>query len=46
MNITDSMRRHSANERLYLRDYLTGLQVYEDFLEEFALNSKMCEDCH
>ena len=46
MNITDSMRRHSANERVYLRDYLTGLQVYEDVLEEFVLNSKMCEDCH
>ena len=46
MNITDSMRRHSSNERIYLRDYLSGLKVYEDVLEEFVLNSKMCEDCH
>ncbi len=41
MNITDSSRRHGGNERIYLRDYLTGVRVYEDLLEEFALTSKM-----
>lgn len=46
MNISDSSRRHGGNERIYLRDYLTGVRVYEDLLEEFALTSKMCEDCH
>jgi acetylornithine deacetylase/succinyl-diaminopimelate desuccinylase-like protein len=46
MNISDSSRRHGANERIYLRDYLTGVRVYEDLLEEFALTTKICEDCH
>jgi len=46
MNITDSSRRHGPDERIYLRDYLTGVRVYEDLLEEFALTTKMCEDCH
>jgi acetylornithine deacetylase/succinyl-diaminopimelate desuccinylase-like protein len=37
MNITDSVRRHWTNERLYLRDYLRGLDLYRDVVEEFAL---------
>ena len=37
MNITDALRRHSHNERLYLRDYLDGVDLYRDVLEEFAL---------
>jgi len=37
MNITDSSRRHVADERVYLRDYLTGVALYQDLLEEFAL---------
>ena len=37
MNITDTVRRHSNNERLYLRDYLRGVELYRDVVEEFAL---------
>jgi len=46
MNITDSSRKHGPDERIYLRDYLTGVQVYNDLLEEFALTTKLCEDCY
>jgi len=35
-NITDAARRHSNDERIYLRDYLTGIDLYTDVLEEFA----------
>jgi acetylornithine deacetylase/succinyl-diaminopimelate desuccinylase-like protein len=35
-NITDAARRHGNDERIYLRDYLTGLDLYRDVLEEFA----------
>ena len=38
MNITDTVRRHSNNERLYLRDYVDGVDLYRDVLEEFALD--------
>jgi acetylornithine deacetylase/succinyl-diaminopimelate desuccinylase-like protein len=41
MNITDTVRRHGANERLYLRDYLTGISLYQDVLEEFALTPRL-----
>jgi acetylornithine deacetylase/succinyl-diaminopimelate desuccinylase-like protein len=37
MNITDTVRRHSNNERLYLRDFLRGVDLYRDVVEEFAL---------
>ncbi|HKD19352.1 MAG TPA: M20/M25/M40 family metallo-hydrolase [Thermoanaerobaculia bacterium] len=37
-NITDAARRHSNDERIYLRDYLTGVGLYIDVLEEFATN--------
>ena len=37
MNITDAVRRHQSNERLYLRDYLNGVDLYRSVLEEFAL---------
>jgi acetylornithine deacetylase/succinyl-diaminopimelate desuccinylase-like protein len=37
MNITDAVRRHSNNERIYLRDYLNGVALYRDVVEEFAL---------
>jgi acetylornithine deacetylase/succinyl-diaminopimelate desuccinylase-like protein len=37
-NITDSARRHSNDERIFLRDYLSGIDLYGDILEEFALN--------
>ena len=38
MNITDSARRHGNDERVFLRDYLNGVDLYSDLLEEFALN--------
>jgi acetylornithine deacetylase/succinyl-diaminopimelate desuccinylase-like protein len=38
MNITDSARRHGNDERVFLRDYLDGVDLYADILEEFALN--------
>ena len=38
MNITDAVRRHGNNERIYLRDYVNGVTLFEDVLEEFALN--------
>ncbi len=37
-NITDAARRHGNDERIYLRDYLTGVALYADILEEFATN--------
>jgi acetylornithine deacetylase/succinyl-diaminopimelate desuccinylase-like protein len=37
MNITDAARRHGNDERVYLRDYLGGIALYADFLEEFAV---------
>jgi acetylornithine deacetylase/succinyl-diaminopimelate desuccinylase-like protein len=36
MNITDSARRHGIDERVYLRDYLGGLDLYRDLVEELA----------
>ncbi len=36
-NITDAARRHLNDERIYLRDYLTGIALFSDVLEEFAL---------
>ena len=38
MNITDAARRHGNDERIFLRDYLRGVDMYSDFLEEFALS--------
>ena len=35
-NITDAARRHGNDERIYLRDYLTGVALFTDLLEEFA----------
>ena len=37
MNITDAARRHGNDERVFLRDYLRGVDMYCDALEEFAL---------
>jgi acetylornithine deacetylase/succinyl-diaminopimelate desuccinylase-like protein len=37
-NITDSARRHTNDERIFLRDYLNGIDLYRDIVEEFALN--------
>jgi len=37
MNITDSARRHGNDERVFLRDYVNGVDLYRDLLEEFAV---------
>ena len=37
MNITDAARRHGNDERIFLRDFLNGVRLYADVLEEFAL---------
>lgn len=37
MNITDAVRRHRANERIYLRDFVHGVELFQDVLEEFAM---------
>jgi len=37
MNIFDASRRHDVNERVYLRDYMNGLALYQEILEEVAL---------
>ena len=37
MNITDAARRHGNDERVFLRDYLRGVALYGDVVEEFAL---------
>ncbi len=36
VNITDSARRHRNDERIYLRDYVDGVDLYRDMLLEFA----------
>jgi acetylornithine deacetylase/succinyl-diaminopimelate desuccinylase-like protein len=35
-NITDSARRHQNDERIYLRDYVDGVDLYRELLLEFA----------
>jgi hypothetical protein len=35
-NITDSARRHRNDERIYLRDYVDGVDLYRELLLEFA----------
>jgi acetylornithine deacetylase/succinyl-diaminopimelate desuccinylase-like protein len=38
MNIFDAVRRHGNDERIYLRDYLSGVELYEDVVAEYATN--------
>jgi acetylornithine deacetylase/succinyl-diaminopimelate desuccinylase-like protein len=40
MNITDAARRHRNDERIYLPDYLAGVDLFRDVLEEFALRPR------
>jgi acetylornithine deacetylase/succinyl-diaminopimelate desuccinylase-like protein len=35
-NITDSARRHGNDERIFLRDYVNGVELYKELLIEFA----------
>jgi hypothetical protein len=35
-NITDSARRHGNDERIFLRDYINGVELYKELLVEFA----------
>jgi acetylornithine deacetylase/succinyl-diaminopimelate desuccinylase-like protein len=37
MNIGDASRRHAAGERVFLPDFVKGVEVYRDVLEEFAV---------
>ncbi len=37
MNITDAARRHGNDERVFLRDYVNGVTLLSEILEEFAL---------
>ena len=36
MNIFDAVRRHGNDERVYLRDYLNGVALYEDIVVDYA----------
>ncbi len=38
MNITDAARRHGNDERVFLRDYLNGVELLSEVVEEFAAN--------
>jgi acetylornithine deacetylase/succinyl-diaminopimelate desuccinylase-like protein len=40
MNITDSVRRHGNDERIFLRDYLNGLDLYSDLVAEYAVEAR------
>jgi acetylornithine deacetylase/succinyl-diaminopimelate desuccinylase-like protein len=37
-NITDSVRRHGNDERIFLRDYVNGVELYKELLMEFAFS--------
>jgi acetylornithine deacetylase/succinyl-diaminopimelate desuccinylase-like protein len=39
MNFTDASRRHGNDERVFLRDYLDGVALFSDVVEEFAQHS-------
>jgi acetylornithine deacetylase/succinyl-diaminopimelate desuccinylase-like protein len=43
MNITDAVRRHGNNERIYLRDYIKGVSLFQDVLEDFALSPEQTD---
>ena len=38
VNIIDESRRHGNDERIFLRDYVDGVRLYEDIVEEWAMN--------
>jgi acetylornithine deacetylase/succinyl-diaminopimelate desuccinylase-like protein len=38
-NITDSSRRHGNDERIFLRDYVDGVNIYSDLLKAVAAPS-------
>jgi acetylornithine deacetylase/succinyl-diaminopimelate desuccinylase-like protein len=38
MNITDAVRRHGIDERIFLRDFLNGVGLYREIVAEVALN--------
>jgi acetylornithine deacetylase/succinyl-diaminopimelate desuccinylase-like protein len=40
MNITDTSRRHRNDERVYLPDFVKGVRLFADVLEEFALRPR------
>ena len=36
MNITDEARRHGNDERVFLRDYLDGIEIMDQVVKEYA----------
>jgi acetylornithine deacetylase/succinyl-diaminopimelate desuccinylase-like protein len=36
-NITDTAKRHGNDERIYLRDYLNGVELLSEVVEEYAV---------
>ncbi len=36
MNITDAARRHGNDERIFLRDYVEGVDLLTEVVVEFA----------
>ena len=36
MNITDEVRRHGNDERVFLRDYVDGVEIMDQVLKEYA----------
>lgn len=37
MNIIDQSRMHANDERIFLRDFVNGVRLYADVIEEWAL---------
>lgn len=38
INVVDQSRMHGNDERIFLRDFVDGVRLYSDVLEEWALN--------
>ena len=38
INIADQARVHRSNERMFLRDFVNGVGLYSDVVEEWAFN--------
>ena len=36
MNITDEVRRHGNDERVFLRDYVNGVEILDQVVKEYA----------
>jgi acetylornithine deacetylase/succinyl-diaminopimelate desuccinylase-like protein len=38
INVVDQSRVHRADERMFLRDFVNGVGLYSDVVEEWAFN--------